>query len=234
MRVHFVVVLTGCLLPTWNTAAAQQDSVPRSAHRLAWIAPLAIAASTALDPEAREWALHGHTRSLDRFANSVNKLGTTQRLVPAMALTYVGALVTHHESVATGTLNTAAGYLAADLVESVLKPMVGRERPHVSGDSHGFHPFTANGDWHSFPSAHVAHVASLAAAISAQTHSTPVSALSDVLVMLVGLDRVYEDQHWTSDVTATIVLSSIVSVATVRWLQSRATTSATAMSPAPR
>ena len=234
MRVHLVVVLTGCLLSTWQTAAAQKDSVPHPAHRLAWVAPLGIAASAVLDPEAREWALHGHTRSLDRLANSVNKLGTTQRLVPAMAITYLGALVTHHESVAVGTLNTAAGYLAADLVESALKPMVGRERPHVSGNSHRFHPFTANGDWHSFPSAHVAHVASIAAAISAQTQSTPVSALSDVLVALVGLDRVYEDQHWTSDVAATIILSSVVSWATVRWLRSRTTTSATAASPAPR
>jgi membrane-associated phospholipid phosphatase len=34
-------------------------------------------------------------------------------------------------------------------------------------------------------------------------------------------DRVYEDQHWTSDVTATIALSSIISSATVRWMESR-------------
>jgi membrane-associated phospholipid phosphatase len=234
MRSHIVVALGGCLLSTLNTAAAQKDSVPHSVPALAWIVPLGIAASAALDPEAREWALHGHTRSLDRFAKSVNRLGTTQRLVPAMAITYVGALLTHRESLAAGTLNTAAGYLAADLVESALKPIVGRARPHVEGNSHRFRPFTANGDWHSFPSAHVAHIASITAAVSAQTHSTPISALSDVLVTLVGLDRVYEDQHWTSDVTATIVLSSMVSRATVRWLESRTTTSVTAPSPAPK
>jgi membrane-associated phospholipid phosphatase len=225
MRAHVVVALGGCLLSTFNTAAAQNDSVSHfdrsRAPALAWIAPVGIAASAVLDPEAREWALRGHTRSLDRFAKSVNQIGTTQRLVPAMAITYIGALVAHRESLATGTLNTAAAYFAADLVESALKPIVGRERPHVEGNSHRFHPFTANGDWHSFPSAHVAHIASIAAAVSAQTHSTPISALGDVLVSLVGLDRVYEDQHWTSDVTATFVLSSIVSEATVRWLESR-------------
>jgi membrane-associated phospholipid phosphatase len=232
MRANVVVVVAGCLLSTPNTAAAQKDSVSQSAHRLAWIVPVGIAASAVLDPEAREWALHGHSRSLDRFARSVNRLGTTQLLTPAMAITYVGALLTDHESLAVGTLNTAAGYLAADLVESALKPMVGRERPHVEGNSHRFHPFTANGDWHSFPSAHVTHIASIAAAVSAQTHSAAISALSDVLVTLVGLDRIYEDQHWTSDVTATIVLSSLVSGAAVRWLQSRIATSATVTSPA--
>jgi PAP2 superfamily len=232
MRSRVVVILAGCLLATSNTAAAQKDSVSHPACKrapaLAWIIPVGIAASAVLDPEAREWALHKHTRSLDRFAKSVNPLGTSQRLVPAMAITYVGALLTHRESLAIGTLNTAAGYVAADLLESALKPLVGRERPHVEGNSHRFRPFTANGDWHSFPSAHVAHIASIAAAVSAQTHSAPISALSDVLVTLVGLDRVYEDQHWTSDVTATIVLSSVVSGATVRWLESRRSHSADA------
>jgi membrane-associated phospholipid phosphatase len=138
-----------------------------------------------------------------------------------MALIYVSALLTGRESLATGTLNTAAAYVASDLVESALKPMIGRERPHVEGNSHRFQPFTANGDWHSFPSAHVAHITSIAQAISMQTQSGAVSALCSSLVALVAWDRVYEDQHWTSDVTATIALSSMVSGATVRWLESR-------------
>jgi membrane-associated phospholipid phosphatase len=221
MRAHVLIVLAGCLLAPLTIAAAQKDSVTHPANRLGWIVPAGIAASAVLDPEAREWALRGHTRSLDRVARSVNPLGTTRLLVPAMAITYVGALVTDRQSLAVGTLNTAVGYIAADLLESSLKAIAGRERPHVEGNSHRFRPFTANGDWHSFPSAHVAHIASIAAAISEQTHSAPISGLSDILVTLVGLDRIYEDQHWASDVTATIVLSSAVSRATVRWLESR-------------
>lgn len=225
MRPRVLAILTGCLCSAWNSVAAQTDSVSDPAGKgvpaLVWLVPVGIAASAALDPEAREWALREHSRSLDRFAKLVNPLGTARRLVPAMAITYVGALLTHHESLATGTLNTAAGYAASDLVESVLKPLVGRERPLVEGNSRRFHPFTANGDWHSFPSAHVAHIVSIAAAVSEQTHSRPISVLGDILVTLVGWDRVYEDQHWTSDVTATAVLSSLISGATVRWLQSR-------------
>ena len=221
MRVRVAIVLLGSLLSTPSLADAQKDSASHSTDRLKWIVPVGIATSVVLDPEAREWALQSHTRSLDRFARPVNRLGTTQVLAPAMAITYVGAVLTDRRSLAVGTLNSAAGYVAADLVESVLKPIVGRERPYAEGNSHGFHPFTANGDWHSFPSAHVAHITSIAAAISAQTHSTRISALTDVLVTLVGWDRVYEDQHWTSDVTATVVLSSLVSRATVSWLESR-------------
>jgi len=225
MRSNVVVVAISQLLLISNTATAQKDSasIPtrESSPARAWIIPIGLVTSAALDPEAREWALHTHSRSLDRLAKSVNPLGTTRILVPGIAITYVGALITHDESLATGTLNTAAAYIATDLVESALKPVIGRERPHVEGDSHRFHLFTGNGDWHSFPSAHVAHITSIAQAISMQTQSGSGTALCGSLVALMAWDRVYEDQHWTSDVTATIALTSIISSATVRWMESR-------------
>jgi membrane-associated phospholipid phosphatase len=225
MRSNVVVVAISQLLLISNTAAAQKDSasipVRGSSHARAWIIPVGIVTSAALDPEAREWALHTHSRSLDRLAKSVNPLGTARILVPGMALTYIGALITRDESLATGTINTAAAYIASDLVESALKPVVGRERPHVEGNSHRFHAFTGNGDWHSFPSAHVTHITSIAQAISMQTQSGPVTAFCGSVVALMAWDRVYEDQHWTSDVTATISLTSIISSAAVRWMESR-------------
>jgi membrane-associated phospholipid phosphatase len=225
MRPKLVALTIGPFLCLSNTGTAQNDSASHPAHggisAREWIAPLGIAASAAFDPEIREWSLREHTHSLDHLAKSVNPLGTAQRLVPAMAVTYAAAVLTHHESLANGTLNTAAAYIASDLAESVLKPVIGRERPHVEGNSHRFHPFTTNGDWHSLPSAHVAHITAIAEAIAMQTHSTPLTALGSGLIALVSWDRVYEDQHWTSDVTATIAITSLISSATVRWLESR-------------
>jgi hypothetical protein len=207
-----------------NTAAAQKDSTPTPALEqkttYAWIVPLGIAVSVAADPEMREWVLEHHSPAFNRIARSVNPLGTASRLVPAMAVTYAAALLTHRESLAEATLNTAGAYIASDLVESALKPMVGRERPHVEGNSHRFRAFSGSGDWHSFPSAHVAHITSIATAISLQTRSRPVTAVCNGLVTLVAWDRVYEDQHWTSDVIATEVLTSAISRAAVNWLDS--------------
>jgi membrane-associated phospholipid phosphatase len=224
MRWRVFVVAISQLLFISNAAVGQKDSVSHpSRDRVparAWIVPVGIIAAAALDPEVREWAVNGHTRSLDHFAKSANGLGTSRHLVPAIALTYATALLMRHESFANGTLNAAAAYIASDLVESALKPMIGRERPSVEGNSHRFHPFTASGDWHSFPSAHVAHITSLAQAISMQTGSRPITIFCGTLVALVAWDRVYEDQHWTSDVVATAALSSVISDATVKWLDS--------------
>lgn len=208
-----------------NTADAQKDSVTRAAaagrRSRAWIAPVGIATSYVFDPEVREWALNEHSRGADRLARLVNPLGTARVLVPSMVVTYAGAILTHHDSFADATLATAAGYVASDIAESVLKPVIGRERPHVAGNSHRFHPFTTNGDWHSLPSAHVAHIAAIAEAVSLESRSTAVTTLCGALVAAVGWDRVYEDQHWTSDVAATAALSSLISGATVRWVASR-------------
>jgi membrane-associated phospholipid phosphatase len=224
MRWRVLVVAINLLFFASNAAVGQKDSVSHPSREQAparvWIIPIGIVAAAALDPEMREWTLDRHTKSLDHFARTVNGLGTARHLVPAIALTYASALLTRHESLANGTLKAAAAYIASDLVESVLKPVVGRERPGVDGNSHRFHPFTASGDWHSFPSAHVAHIMSLVQAISMQTRSRPITIASGSLVALVAWDRVYEDQHWMSDVTATAALSSIVSAATVKWLES--------------
>jgi hypothetical protein len=125
MRANVVIVAICEFLLISNTAAAQNDSVAHSPGGYvpprAWIVPVGIVASYVIDPELREWVLHEHTHSLDRLAKSVNALGTGDRLIPAMAITYIGALLTRREALASGTLNAAAAYVASDLAESALK-----------------------------------------------------------------------------------------------------------------
>jgi membrane-associated phospholipid phosphatase len=207
-----------------NSAESQKDSTPPNAGQhvsRAWIVPIGVVASSTIDGEMREWALRTHSRSLDRLARAVNPLGTAHVLIPAMALFYAGAELTHETTAEHTAIETAAAYVASDAVESILKPIIGRQRPHVRDDSHRFHPFTKDGDWHSMPSAHVAHITAIATAISMQTSASPITALCDGVVALVAWDRIYEDQHWTSDVTATAALTAFISRETVRWISSR-------------
>src|SRR5881275_884735 len=115
------------LFAVQSSAFAQADTVSHPNHggfpARAWIEPLGIAVSAALDPEIREWAQRQQSHSLDHLARSANALGTARTLVPAMALTYGAAALTGYESLAAGTLKTAAAYIASDLAESALKPI---------------------------------------------------------------------------------------------------------------
>src|SRR3954469_20376438 len=125
MRGNAIAVAIGQLLLS-SAAIAQQDSTSSRAgrHMSTWIVPLGIVTAVAADAEIREWTLQHHSRSVDRFARSINQLGTARRLVPAMALTYAGAIIADRHSLASGVINTAGAYIASDLVEATLKPMV--------------------------------------------------------------------------------------------------------------
>jgi len=207
-----------------STVDGQEDSTSQTrggGYGLrAWIVPIGVAASTAVDAEVREWALRGHSASLDHLAHSVNPLGTAHVLIPAITVFYAGSLIARQASAQHMALATAAAYTVSDALEATLKPVIGRERPHAGGNSHRFRAFTRKGDWHSFPSAHVAHITAIAEAISMQTASRPVATVAAAVVTAVAWDRVYEDQHWTSDVTATAALTAAVSRITVRWVTS--------------
>jgi membrane-associated phospholipid phosphatase len=218
-----VLVFAGALLVS-NTADCQKDSTQADVATRpsrAWIVPIGIVASSTIDGEMREWALHSHSRSLDRLAKAINPFGTARVLIPAMAIFYAGAALTDRVMAEHAAIETAGAYAASDAVESILKPVLGRERPHVSGNSHRFHPLAGSGDWHSLPSAHVAHITAIATALSMETDSRAIAAVCDGIVALVGWDRIYEDQHWTSDVTATAALSAFISRAAVNWVASR-------------
>ena len=57
----------------------------------------------------------------------------------------------------------SAGYAVSNAIVGVLKPVVGRHRPDSTNNAWRFDPFSAGGEWHSFPSSHAVHAFSLAA-----------------------------------------------------------------------
>lgn len=157
-------------------------------------------------------------RQLSRVGNT---LGTASTLVPSMAATYVVARIARNNRLGNDVVEVAAGYVASDFIGSVLKPVVGRARPHVTGDPGSFRPFTNSGDWHSFPSGHMLHVASIAGGIAEEAHRPWVSALGYAAVSIVGWQRIYADQHWASDVVAGGLIGVVTSKTTVHWLRRR-------------
>jgi membrane-associated phospholipid phosphatase len=215
-----LTLAAGFALALPSPAAAQR--IEPSEGRF-WVGAAAtFAAAAVLDGPLRD-ALHVPGGGSPGGAAVVgDALGTARHAVPALALSYVAARAPPREEWASATLHVAAGYVAADLVESALKPVVGRERPHVSGHPYRFHPFTTEGDFHSFPSAHVTHAAALAGGIAEYAGRRRwVAPLCYAAVGLVGWDRVRADQHWTSDVVAGATIGVVGSKTVVRWLERR-------------
>ena len=203
--------------------APQTSDVRRTAdtrEREEWIASsAALATALVLDERLRSVALANHSPTLDRLASGADVLGTAGHIVPALVTAYVGARLFHRRSLAEAALRVGLSYAAADGIESLLKPAVGRVRPDVGREPLTFRPFSARGDYQSFPSAHVVHIASLASAIAMEANRPWVSALAGAAIMYVGAQRVYRDQHWTSDVVASGMLGVEVARVTTGWMR---------------
>lgn len=187
-----------------------------------WEASTALlAASFVFDERLRSVALANHTRSLDHLAGGADIIGTAGHIVPGLVATYVVSRVLGQRSFAAATLRVGLSYAAADAVEALLKPAVGRTRPYVGREPLTFRPFSSNDDYHSFPSAHVVHIASLASAVATEADRPWATALAGVAMTYVGVQRVYRDQHWSSDVVASGMLGVGVARATMAWLRRR-------------
>ena len=124
-------------------------------------------------------------------------------------------------------LRTIESIGAAGLTTLVIKGFAGRARPFVTNDTNprsykagrGFH----DDHYASFPSGHVTTAFAAASAASQEIsylwpHAshlwTPVLFTS---ASLVGVARIYEDQHWASDVIAGAAVGTLVSRVVVRY-----------------
>jgi membrane-associated phospholipid phosphatase len=134
-----------------------------------------------------------------------------------MAASWVIARLTGHKEGARHILHVAAAYTVGNVLVSVLKPGVGRHRPDEPGDAWRFKLFSAQGEWHSFPSAHAIHAFTIAAAAATETKSRWIVVTGFSAATLVAWSRVYRLEHWPSDAVGAAVLGIVSAQTTLAW-----------------
>ncbi|UII74781.1 phosphatase PAP2 family protein [Flagellimonas sp. HMM57] len=124
---------------------------------------------------------------------------------------YLTGLFTKNEKLRRTGVLLIASATSTGFLQQVLKSAVGRARP-VSGQSKDtFDPFNSHRDYHSFPSGHTMLAFTNAYAIAKQFKSPWVKGGIYAVGLVPGLSRLWEDQHWLSDV----VLGMAISIFTV-------------------
>ncbi len=108
----------------------------------------------------------------------------------------------------TGTLLVAGGAVTA------LKLVVGRMRPRHTDDAYRFRPFSGRDAW---PSGHATMAFALAASVSDEVRSTPVTVALYGAAALTGWSRLNDNRHWLSDVLA----GAAVGIATAKFMNGR-------------
>ncbi len=199
---------------------AQLRLEPRGAG--GWIAAgSAIAAAALFDERARAFSVEHRSGFARSVADAGNAAGTGRNIIAGLAVTYVAVRLTHHRRAADRVLRVAAGYAVSNAIVGVLKPVVGRHRPDSTNDAWRFRPFSTGGEWHSLPSSHAVHAFSLASGIAIATRRSWSSAVAYTGASVVAWSRLYDDQHWASDVTTSAVVGIAATATTMGWLDRR-------------
>lgn len=129
---------------------------------------------------------------------------------------YFYGLLTNNEKVRyTGVLIITSASVGG-LLQQVLKTAAGRARPLTELGNDHFKPFDGSAAYSSFPSGHTVLAVTTAYAISKQFKNPWIKAGCYLVGAITPLSRLWESQHWVSDV----FLSTVMSVAVVESVDS--------------
>ncbi len=173
----------------------------------------------------------GGGRNLERLSDALNHGGRPQYAVLLLGGTWAGGRLAGRGGLADASLRVGAALAAGGVLNGVLKYTVGRERPSETSDPHHFRPFADQNRWQSFPSGHTVVAFSLASAVAEEARSPWVTALAYGGAAAVAWSRVYEDKHWTSDVTAGALIGIVAGRGAVRLLRRAGTKPAVTLAP---
>lgn len=167
-------------------------------------------------------------RLLHGAATGFRILGSQGSLGAGAGLYLIGKATNHNRTADLG-LHSVEAMLAADLVSTGMKVVFGRARPFVDvSNSRDFRLFRGFSDdkYRSFPSGHTTNAFAFASTVSRETEMWwPKSRWYIGPVMyggatLVGLSRMYDNQHWASDVIGGAAVGTIIGLKMVKFQHS--------------
>ena len=167
------------------------------------IAALSLGGLMLADEDIREYAQRQHSDSKTDLADVLEKTGSSGSVfLVNMGLIGTGLWIRENRGgnklLDTALLSTEA-QLFAETISGALKLAVGRRRPGDGRGSDSFDPF--NEFDRSFPSSHAARSFAVAT-VFAERYEQPVPFMAYSAAALISLARIYQDDHFSSDVLA--------------------------------
>lgn len=105
--------------------------------------------------------------------------------------------------------------LYSEIITTVLKIAIGRERPVSTQDAFTYHPVSLfNYDFHSMPSGHTTSAFALSTVMSRHAQSTSLKILAYVPAGFTMFSRIYQHQHWLSDE----ILAAAIGYFSANWV----------------
>ncbi|HEY7683037.1 MAG TPA: phosphatase PAP2 family protein [Gemmatimonadales bacterium] len=158
-----------------------------------------VALSSLVDERLRNDLQAHRSAGADDVASVFRRMGQPEVYATVGLGTLAVGLVSGNDRITRAGGRITASLLAAGLVSSSFKEVVGRRRPNAGVEPGSFSPFSGRTSW---PSGHATMAFALAASVSDEIHSTPVAVGLYGAAALTGWSRVNDNKHWLSDVLA--------------------------------
>lgn len=131
---------------------------------------------------------------------------------------YFAGLFTKNEKLRRAGVLLVSSATATGFLQQVMKSVVGRARP-VSGLSKDtFDPFRKERNYHSFPSGHAMMAFTNAYVIAKQFKNPWLKAGIYTVGLVPGVSRIWDGQHWLSDIAVSVAISIFTVEAIDRYL----------------
>ena len=145
-------------------------------------------------------------------------VGSPQKNYMITGAVYLTGLFTKNEKLRRTGVLLISSASTAGLLQQLTKSVIGRARPESGKSKDTFDPFNPNRSYHSFPSGHTMLAFTNAYAIAKQFKSPWVKAGIYAVGLVPGVSRLWDDQHWFSDVALGVVISILTVESIDRYL----------------
>jgi membrane-associated phospholipid phosphatase len=115
------------------------------------------------------------------------------------AVFQIYGIIAHDTAAKKISIELFQGGVYAEFATTVLKFIIGRERPIATTNSMVFKPLSFKYIYESMPSGHTTSAFALSTIMSRHAHSTFLKILAYVPAGFTMFSRIYQDQHWLSD-----------------------------------
>lgn len=182
---------------------------PFHASRTDWLltgaAIAATGASMLVDRPVSDWAIRNKNSAGFRALGPVRRGGwmfSGKYVVPPVAVAYIVGVATQNQDLRDFVTGCGASWAANSVLRKALYSVVGRARPDSLPDDpqHWTGP-GGSGSWmmHSFPAGHFANAMSCASFVNHRFHLGVGEPALYALAGAVGIGRLADEAHWTSD-----------------------------------
>ena len=176
---------------------------PLNFESVDWIKFGSITAATSLayfsEEEVRDYLSEHHNKFKDNIF-SVDKDYFVLALSAGIAGVYGYGLFGKNTEIRKLGFQLGEATIYSTAVAAIFKFLAGRSRPYLDNGNNQFNPLTANYDQNSFYSGHSTFYFALSTVLAEQIDNFFWDAGWYSLAALVAVSRIYNDQHWFSDV----------------------------------